>query len=265
MPSPQTNDPSKAAILAAIEVLCRELKMPAIARELEAVARQARDGNWPYEEAVHRLLDHEVKSRRQSAAASRLKAAGFPDLKTLDQLDYKALSGISKQKVMELGSCDYIGRGDDVVIAGPIGTGKSHLAVGLGVEATRRRYHVRFCRAADLVRELLEARDERVLGRLHRRYQSVHLLIIDELGFVPFNRAGGELLFNLLADRYERRSTAITTNLAFAEWVQVFHDEKLTAALLDRLGHHAHILTTKGESYRMRSRVRRGKKEEAQD
>ena len=141
------------------------------------------------------------------------------------------------------------------MIAGPIGTGKTHLAITLGVEAVQRRQRDAFIRAADLVRELLEARDERTLTRLHQRYLLVALLIVDELGFVPFDRAGGELLFNLLADRYERRSTIVTTNLAFSEWVQVFGDEKLTTALLNRLGHHAHILTNKGQSYRTRRRT----------
>ena len=111
-----------------------------------------------------------------------------------------------------------------------------------------------FCKAAEVVRELTEARDDHTLSRLHRKYQRVPLLIIDELGFVPFKREGGELLFNLLADRYERHSTVVTTNLAFSEWVQVFGDEKLTTALLDRLAHHAHILATKGKSYRVSHR-----------
>ena len=125
----------------------------------------------------------------------------------------------------------------------------------MGVEAARRRLRVVFTRAADLVRTLIEARDARALTRLNQRLQKADLLIVDELGFVPFDRAGGELLFNLLAERYERRSTLVTSNLAFGEWVQVFGDEKLTTALLDRLSHHAHILTTKGLSYRTRKRT----------
>jgi len=233
---------------------CRELKLPSLKREYPALVRQATDGGWGYQEFLAHLLDVEVEGRRQSAIARLLHEAHFPEIKTLDQLDWGALQGIQPAQVVELASCAYLERGDDIVIAGPIGTGKSHIAIALGVEAARRRYRVAFVRAADLVRSLLEARDERTLGRLYQRYQRVDLLVVDELGFVPFDRAGGELLFNLLADRYERRSTLITTNLAFSEWVQVFGDEKLTTALLDRLGHHGHILTTRGQSYRTRRR-----------
>lgn len=246
---------SRVACEAVIGEQVKALKIPAVGREYLALARQARDGGWGYEDYLRELLEAELRSRRERASARALREARFPDLKTLDQLDWSALSGISKPKILELASCEYLAKAEDVVLAGPIGTGKTHLAIALGVEAARRRRRVLFVRAADLVRELLEARDERLLGRLQRRLRGVDLLIVDELGFVPFDRAGGELLFNLLSERYERRSTMVTTNLAFGEWVQVFGDEKLTTALLDRLGHHAHILTTRGSSFRTRRRL----------
>lgn len=167
------------------------------------------------------------------------------------------MKGVSRQKVTELASCEFLAKAEDVVIAGPVGTGKTHVAIAIGVEAARRRLRVAFHRAADLVRVLTEARDEKMLTRLHRRLRRVDLLILDELGFVPFERAGGELLFDLISERNEIRSTLVTTNLSFGEWVRVFGDEKLTTALLDRLGHHAHVLTTRGESYRTRKRRRK--------
>ncbi|RKX64357.1 MAG: hypothetical protein DRP42_06510 [Tenericutes bacterium] len=248
------NSAATAAILAEH---CKELRLPTVLSDYPGLARQAQDGNWGYEVFLQELIEREVIKRRQNAAKKRLKEARFPDVKTLDQLDWASLQGVSKTKIKALSSGQFIDDAEDVVIIGPIGTGKTHLAIALGVEAAKHRTRVLFTRAADLVRSLVEAKDERQLGRLHRRFQNIPLLIIDELGFVPFNKVEGELLFNLLADRYERRSTIVTSNLNFGEWVQVFGNEKLTTALLDRLAHHAHILTTKGQSYRTANRKKK--------
>ncbi len=235
---------------AVIEGYLKILKLPGIRAEYQAASRQARADQWQFESYLEHLLERELRMREEHMVERRLREALFPERKTLDQIDWSAMKGVSPQQIAELATCGYLEQAHDLIIAGPIGTGKTHLAIGLGVEAARRRKRVLFTKAADLVRTLLEARDDRLLGRLQLKMRSVHLLIIDELGFVPFDRTGGELLFNLIADRYERRSTLVTTNLAFSEWVQVFGDEKLTTALLDRLSHHAQVLTTKGRSYR---------------
>ena len=256
---------STAARDAVLASLCKELKHPTILRQYPTVARQARDSGMAYEDFLLDLLQAEAAARREHGAARRMREARFPEIKTLDQVDWSALQGVSRPKVLELSTCEFVEKREDVVLAGPVGTGKTMLAVALGVEAARRRRRVAFTRAADLVRDLREARDERTLGHLHRRLQRADLLIVDELGFVPFDQAGGELLFNVLADRHGTRSTIVTSNLAFGEWVQVFGSEKLTTALLDRLGQHAHVLTTKGPSYRTRSRRGDGVAPEAFD
>lgn len=249
---------SNTVIDAVIQGHVRSLKLPTIGRTYPQTSRRAANDGWSFDEYLKELLEAEVITRNDNAVKRYMKQARFPDIKTLDQISWTDLKGISRQKITELASCEYIEQKQDIVIAGPIGTCKTHLAIALGVEAVKKRMKVAFCKAAELVRELTEARDDRALGRLHRKYQKIPLLIIDELGFVPFKREGGELLFNLLADRYERKSTFVTTNLSFGEWVQVFGDEKLTTALLDRLAHHAHILTTKGKSYRTGNRQTKG-------
>ena len=234
----------------------RQLKMPGLGRAFVELARQAREERWSHEDYLHEALAAEIASRHDSAVRTRLHGARFPEMKTLADFDFGAVDGIDAAVVADLARGEWILRGECVVLAGPIGTGKTHLAIALGIEASRRLSRVAFYRTADLVQALVEARDARELTRLQRRLRLVSLLILDELGFVPFDRKGGELLFNLVADRHAtRRSTLVTTNLAFTEWPAVLGgDDKLTAALIDRLAERSTILTTRGKSYRLRKR-----------
>ena len=172
-----------APCTAVIEAYCRELKLPHMLHGYPDLARQAQDASLSYEDFLRQLLEIELVARHQGTAARRLKDAQFPDIKTFDQINWDALAGVSRVKLRELATCGYIDRGEDIVLAGPIGTGKTHLAIALAVEAARRRFRVAFVRVADLVRNLIEARDDRQLGRLHQRYQRVNLLVLDELGF----------------------------------------------------------------------------------
>ncbi len=178
------------------------LKLPGVARTFEALARQARDAHWPHEDYLHEVLTAEQASRHESVIRQRLREARFPEVKTLDTFDFTAVEGISATQLHTLARGEWVTAPENLIFAGPIGTGKTHLAIALGVEATKHKRRVLFTRAADLVRQLLEARDARELTRLQQRLLRVDVLIIDELGFVPFDRVGGELLFNLITDRY---------------------------------------------------------------
>jgi DNA replication protein DnaC len=181
----------------------------------------------------------------------KIKAAKFPAIKTLDSFDFKVIPSLNKLQVADLTRCGWIERRENVIALGPSGTGKTHIALGLGLAACQKGLTVRFITASSLVHELMEARDEKRLLKLQKSLAKVSLLIIDELGFVPLSKTGAELLFELISLRYECGSTLITSNLPFEEWTETFGTERLTGALLDRLTHHVSILEMNGDSYRL--------------
>ena len=204
-----------------------------------------------------RLTELELIDRERRMVERRIKAAKFPAIKSLDSFDFKAIPSLNKMMVLELARSEWIERRENVIALGPSGTGKTHVALGLGLAACQKGLPVAFVTAAALVHEMMEARDEKRLLQLQRKLAKVKLLIIDELGFVPLSKTGAELLFELISQRYERGSTLITSNLPFEEWTETFGTERLTGALLDRLTHHVNILEMNGESYRLsQSRAR---------
>lgn len=247
---------SKAAITAEqVRLLCRALKMPGLLKRLDELVRQAEAEGWSAVEVIEHALSMEVASRDESSVRLRVRDARFPDLLTIDTFDFALASGVDKAQMLTLARGTFVDEKQNIVFVGPVGTGKTHLATALGVEVARQRRRVTWYRAADLVRTLIEAKGSRELGKLERRLARSKVLILDELGFVPFDREGGELLFNLLSSRHRVSSTVITSNLNFSEWPKVFGgDEKLTAAVLDRLAENAVVIATKGTSYRARRR-----------
>ena len=205
-----------------------------------------------------RLVELELIDRERRMVERRIKAAKFPAAKSLDSFDFKAIPELNKMQVLDLARSEWIDRRENVIALGPSGTGKTHVALGLGLAACQKGLSVSFITAAALVSKLMEARDERRLLRLQKQLATVKLLVIDELGFVPLSKTGAELLFEVISQRYERGSTMITSNLPFDEWTETFGTERLTGALLDRLTHHVNILEMNGDSYRLgQSRARK--------
>ena len=194
----------------------------------------------------------ELIDREQRMIERCIKAAKFPNTKSLDSFDFNIMPSLNKPLAMDLARCDWVGRRENTIALGPSGTGKTHIALGLGLAACQTGLKVRFTTAATLVHHLIEAQDERRLQRMQKQLTSQNLLIIDELGFVPLRKLGAELLFEVISQCYERGSIIITSNLFFDEWTEVFGSERLTDALLDRLTHHVHILEMNGESYRLK-------------
>lgn len=198
------------------------------------------------------MSELELIERHRRMIERRIKAAKFTAVKSLDSFDFTAMPSLNKVMVMELARSEYIDRQENIIALGPSGTGKTHIALGLGLAACQKGLKVRFITASALVHELIEARDDKQLLRFQKQMINQNLLIIDELGFVPLSKTGAELLFELISQRYERGSIIITSNLPFDEWTQTFGTERLTGALLDRLTHHVHILEMNGDSYRLK-------------
>jgi DNA replication protein DnaC len=238
----------------------KSLRLPTVLREYGKLAKQAAAEGLDHVQFLARLIELEVIDRERRMIERRIKAAKFPAVKSLDSFDFKAIPALNKMQVLELARCEWVDRRENVIALGPSGTGKTHIALGLGLSACQKGLSVGFVTAAALVHELMEARDERRLLRLQKQMVSHKLLIIDELGFVPLSKTGAELLFELISQRYERGATLITSNLPFDEWTETFGSERLTGALLDRLTHHVSILEMNGESYRLgQSKARQDK------
>ena len=236
------------------------LKLPTFQREYQKLARLCATEGVDHVGYLFRLAERETIERDRRKVERRIKAAKFPVVKSLDSFDFSAIPKLNKMQVLELARYEWIERRENVIALGPSGTGKTHVALGLGLAACQKGLSVGFTTAAALVSEMMEARDERRLLRFQKQMAAYKLLIIDELGFVPLSKTGAELLFELISQRYERGATLITSNLPFDEWTETLGSERLTGALLDRITHHVNILEMNGDSYRLaQSRARKAR------
>ena len=234
----------------------KALTLTCMVKNLDTSLRQAQEIRPDYAEFLLELTATELQSRARNRLNRRIKEAKFPLIKTLESFDLDAASGLDIGLVRDLAGCTYIDQRRNVIFLGRSGTGKTHLATALGIEACKTDHRARFVSCYGLVNELIEARQERTLQRMIARYARYDLLILDEMGYIPFSKEGGELLFQVLAERHEKGSVIITSNLGFADWTQVFVDQTMTAALLDRLTHKACIINCDWESYRLKQSLK---------
>ena len=249
---------AKSSVL--LEHYLKQLKLPTMLSEYAKIAAVCQQDRADYQTFLLRLAERETIDRERRSAERRVKSAGFPVIKTLDTFDFAAQPSINQALVRELLRGEYIDQRENVLLVGNSGTGKTHLATALAFTACHHGRRVRFFSATSLVTLLLERREDRQLERFHKQLERLHLIVLDELGYVPFSKAGAELLFEVASRAYERTSLIVTTNLPFESWIEVMGNERLTGALLDRLTHRVHILEANGESYRLRDAKNRLKK-----
>ena len=238
----------------------KTLKLPTILREYQKVARQCATAGADYERFLLQLTELELIDRSQRMVDRRVRAARFPAIKTFETFDFLAIPTVNRKLIADLARCEYIDRRENIILLGNSGTGKSHIALALGLAACQKGIATLFTTAASLVNELIEARDEKKLIRMQKQLSRHRLLIIDELGFVPLSKTGAELLFEVISQRYEQGSLIITSNLPFDEWTEVFGSERLTGALLDRITHHVQIIEMNGDSYRLNQSKKKKKR-----
>jgi DNA replication protein DnaC len=231
---------------------CKQLRLPTVASLFEKLATQAKLQQHSYASYLGALLQSEIDEREQHVISRRLKEAHLPRMKTLEEFDFSKSAKVSPTQIRELAQGGYLERSEPVILIGECGTGKTHLATGLCVEACRQKKRARFVTAAGLVNELIEAQAQNLLGRAMGRWTRYELIVIDEVGYVPFAEVGAELLFQVVAERAERATLIITTNLPFGEWMTVFTNARLCKAILDRITDKAHIIETGTDSYRFR-------------
>ena len=241
-----------AGALIELRANLKALNLSSLARNLEGLLRQAKESGIDYTEFLLDLTGAELQARAESRLNRRIKESKFPLLKPIETFDLAAVPDLDLRLFRDLAGGGYIEEHRNIIFLGRSGTGKTHMATALGIEACKKNFRTRFVTCYGLANELTEARQERALQRLIHKYVRCDLLVMDELGYIPFSKEGSELLFQVLAERHEKGSVIITTNLGFADWTRVFGDPAMTAALLDRLTHKAHIINCSWESYRLK-------------
>ncbi|MDP7496640.1 MAG: IS21-like element helper ATPase IstB [Roseibacillus sp.] len=243
-----------------LEHYLKELKLPTILREYRKIAELCGQDRVDYQSFLLRLVEREIQDREIRARERRIKAAKFPVSKTLESFDFAEQPSINQPLIRELMSGEYIEKRENVLLIGNSGTGKTHLATALAFGACQQGRKVRFYSATGMVTTLLERREERELERFNKQLERLELIVLDELGYIPFSKPGAELLFEVISRAYERTSLIVTSNLPFESWTEILGSQRLTGALLDRLTHRIHILEANGESYRLRESKKRTKR-----